>query len=636
MFTEDLSVFFNVTEMATAATLNGVAVTGIYDNEYALQEFGGSASSPSFLMASSAVPATPVGMALVIGATTYKVVETIPDGTGVTMLRLRAGEGAALATVETPVFSPVAGSYGSTQSVTITSATSGASIYYTNDGSAPNATKTLYTGAISVAADVTLKAIAIKAAMTDSAVATAAYVISAAWAPSALFASGEQGAWYDPSDLTTMFQDRAGTTPVTADGQTVGKILDKSGRGKHATAPSDAARPLYKTDGTYHWMQFDGVDDGLATANIDMSASPQMLYSIGCRNIAGASDDFLFEFGTSYNALGGCYYIAPSGYANLNLGGSPVGGDYSSCWAVSSELVYGADFVLSNQIDRTQVGILLEQNIMVNGVDVPPSNPIGSDSGAGNCGVLTLNIGARSNGATGNINARVYQVVMVSGLPSIQERNNLDTWVGIKTGSYGGALVGDLGDSTVAEYGGVPAVVSLIQGAHGNQLAEPGNTISQQQTKWDAQTPAVQQSYQAVVIQASLNDITPSEAAVAVIGRLQTLVNTVVSDTLPNCVVLIATLTPCKARLISLFGAVDGEIAYQRWLSVNEAISGSGATPITGVDGRITSHTVTMNDGSGNLKGIYDSGDGIHPNAAGKQVIADSWRAELVSQGVLS
>lgn len=44
----------------------------------------------------------------------------------------------------------------------------------------------------------------------------------------ALFAAGEQGAWYDPSDLSTMFQDSAGTTPVTADGQPVGLILDKS------------------------------------------------------------------------------------------------------------------------------------------------------------------------------------------------------------------------------------------------------------------------------------------------------------------------------------------------------------------------------------------------------------------------
>lgn len=44
----------------------------------------------------------------------------------------------------------------------------------------------------------------------------------------ALFANNEQGVFYDPSDLTAMFQDRAGTTPVTADGQPVGLILDKS------------------------------------------------------------------------------------------------------------------------------------------------------------------------------------------------------------------------------------------------------------------------------------------------------------------------------------------------------------------------------------------------------------------------
>ena len=91
------------------------------------------------------------------------------------------------------------------------------------------------------------------------------------FSPADLFLNGEQGAWYDPSDLTTMFQDRAGTTPVTADGQTVGLILDKSGRGNHATAHSDAARPLYRTDGTYHWIQFDGVDDNFDTGVINKS-----------------------------------------------------------------------------------------------------------------------------------------------------------------------------------------------------------------------------------------------------------------------------------------------------------------------------------------------------------------------------
>ena len=46
--------------------------------------------------------------------------------------------------------------------------------------------------------------------------------------PASLFANGEQGAFYDPSDLSTLFQDDAGTTPVTEPGQTVGLMLDKS------------------------------------------------------------------------------------------------------------------------------------------------------------------------------------------------------------------------------------------------------------------------------------------------------------------------------------------------------------------------------------------------------------------------
>ena len=45
-----------------------------------------------------------------------------------------------------------------------------------------------------------------------------------------LFANGEQGAWYDPSDLSTLFLDAYGTIPVTAVGQPVGLILDKSKR----------------------------------------------------------------------------------------------------------------------------------------------------------------------------------------------------------------------------------------------------------------------------------------------------------------------------------------------------------------------------------------------------------------------
>ena len=59
-----------------------------------------------------------------------------------------------------------------------------------------------------------------------------------------MFASGEQGAWYDPSDMSTLFQDSAGTVPVTAVEQPVGRILDKSGRGNHATQATTTKRPV--------------------------------------------------------------------------------------------------------------------------------------------------------------------------------------------------------------------------------------------------------------------------------------------------------------------------------------------------------------------------------------------------------
>jgi len=45
--------------------------------------------------------------------------------------------------------------------------------------------------------------------------------------PYDLFRASEQGIWLDPSDFSTLFQDAAGTTPVTAVGQPVGLALDK-------------------------------------------------------------------------------------------------------------------------------------------------------------------------------------------------------------------------------------------------------------------------------------------------------------------------------------------------------------------------------------------------------------------------
>ena len=77
--------------------------------------------------------------------------------------------------VETPVISPNGGTFTGTKSVTISTTTDGASIYYTTDGTEPTSESTLYDGAFTISADTTVKAVAIKDGMTDSDVATAEF-----------------------------------------------------------------------------------------------------------------------------------------------------------------------------------------------------------------------------------------------------------------------------------------------------------------------------------------------------------------------------------------------------------------------------------------------------------------------------
>lgn len=87
--------------------------------------------------------------------------------------------------VANPAFSPVAGTYTSPQTVSISTSTSGATICYTSDGSTPTTNGagtcthgTPYTGTISIGATTTLKAIGSKSGYTDSSVVTALYNIN--------------------------------------------------------------------------------------------------------------------------------------------------------------------------------------------------------------------------------------------------------------------------------------------------------------------------------------------------------------------------------------------------------------------------------------------------------------------------
>jgi N-acetylneuraminic acid mutarotase len=82
-------------------------------------------------------------------------------------------------TTATPAFSPAGGSYTTTQVVTISDTTAGATIYYTRDGTTPTTNSTQYSGLIMVAATETVQAIATAPGDIQSAVASATYTIPA-------------------------------------------------------------------------------------------------------------------------------------------------------------------------------------------------------------------------------------------------------------------------------------------------------------------------------------------------------------------------------------------------------------------------------------------------------------------------
>jgi hypothetical protein len=92
--------------------------------------------------------------------------------------------------VEAPTFTAPAGTYPTSQAVTISSATSGATIRYTTNGSTPTPTSgTVYSGPVTVSSDGTLKAIAYKSGLTASTVSVATYFIGSAPAAPTLTAT---------------------------------------------------------------------------------------------------------------------------------------------------------------------------------------------------------------------------------------------------------------------------------------------------------------------------------------------------------------------------------------------------------------------------------------------------------------
>jgi len=81
-------------------------------------------------------------------------------------------------TVSTPAFSPVQGTYASTQTVSISTATADAIIHHTTNGTDPTESSSIYSSPMQVSSTTIVKARAYKSGSTPSSIATATYTIA--------------------------------------------------------------------------------------------------------------------------------------------------------------------------------------------------------------------------------------------------------------------------------------------------------------------------------------------------------------------------------------------------------------------------------------------------------------------------
>lgn len=244
---------------------------------------------------------------------------------------------------------------------------------------------------------------------------------------SSLFASGEKGAWFDASDLTTLFQDSAGTIPVTAVGQKVGKWLDKSGNNNHATQSNTALQPTYQIDNEGNPnVTFSGSYTQLVTPPINFTTTAQMMAAIGLHVVGSASAAVAIELGSDVNSVNGSFLFgAPSSTADhsLYLRGT------STLRAAVNNVVDGDDIIVG-LFDISQVTKETQLIPRLNFTQLTGSQITwtGTTAGTGNFGNLPLFIGARSGG-TLPYQGKIYEIIVRGALSNPTQVFQTETFI---------------------------------------------------------------------------------------------------------------------------------------------------------------------------------------------------------------
>lgn len=246
--------------------------------------------------------------------------------------------------------------------------------------------------------------------------------------PLSLFASGEEGVWFDPSDLSTLFQNSDGTG-APAVGQPVGYMADKSGNGHNATQPTSTKRPILRTANGLYYLEFDGADDCLTTTFIDFTGTDAMSVFAGVKKNDDDNNNTVVELGN--NVGFGEAFRLMSFKNNSNKFGFSSAGDISVSGNVRTaygNAVAGASTAVFTGVSKISTpSVLLRE-------DGTTVTTVTSNQGTGVYDNDPLNIGARNNGTTNQLDGNVYSLIIRNVVSTDAVIANTENYVARKTG----------------------------------------------------------------------------------------------------------------------------------------------------------------------------------------------------------
>lgn len=232
--------------------------------------------------------------------------------------------------------------------------------------------------------------------------------------------------WHDFSDFSTMWQDSAKTTPVTATGQPVGYVVDKTGNGHDLHQPTAGNRPILRIVGGLYKLEYDGATSNRwleSVSTIDLTGTANVSPCVAVTKNANHTGIIAETSNNSGSNIGAWGQFTESNRYRMQNRGSAFGG--------------GTDTALTDIIASPSTEVLIGlapidglTKIRVNAVEYSAST---NTKGTGNYGNYKLYLGRRA-GSSLPLDGDIYQNFLTSDILTGTNLANAENFLAEKSG----------------------------------------------------------------------------------------------------------------------------------------------------------------------------------------------------------